>query len=308
MTAEESGEMPGVGELEPIEGDLAVLATVQWLPIDAIDRCLRRIDEAAPPLRAIVALAAEGESLSDGEARLFCRGLYILAGARDSEAFQPLLRLLRLPEAKLDELLGDLLTEAMARIIASVFDGDADALFALISDSSVDPVARSAALSAASFLTWQGRIGRDRMMHFLECFHADKPAEDLDVVWESWMLAVALLGLRDLAPLVHSSFADGRISEWFMSRSEFDDLLIEAEQEPDDGARFAEYDIGYIEDVVDALTWSDGGDIDEDALESRYLWTPSEPVRNPLRHVGRNDPCPCGSGLKFKRCCLSRQQ
>ncbi len=25
---------------------------------------------------------------------------------------------------------------------------------------------------------------------------------------------------------------------------------------------------------------------------------------NPHRHVGRNDPCPCGSGKKFKKCCL----
>jgi uncharacterized protein YecA (UPF0149 family) len=25
--------------------------------------------------------------------------------------------------------------------------------------------------------------------------------------------------------------------------------------------------------------------------------------RKPAR-VGRNDPCPCGSGLKFKRCCM----
>lgn len=24
---------------------------------------------------------------------------------------------------------------------------------------------------------------------------------------------------------------------------------------------------------------------------------------NPTQHVGRNDPCPCGSGQKFKRCC-----
>jgi SEC-C motif len=24
--------------------------------------------------------------------------------------------------------------------------------------------------------------------------------------------------------------------------------------------------------------------------------------------IGRNDPCPCGSGLKFKRCCLKREQ
>ena len=28
-----------------------------------------------------------------------------------------------------------------------------------------------------------------------------------------------------------------------------------------------------------------------------------EPVVNPDRKVGRNSPCPCGSGKKFKKCC-----
>jgi hypothetical protein len=27
-----------------------------------------------------------------------------------------------------------------------------------------------------------------------------------------------------------------------------------------------------------------------------------------VSQVGRNDPCPCGSGLKFKRCCLNKEQ
>ncbi|PJC67711.1 MAG: YecA family protein, partial [Zetaproteobacteria bacterium CG_4_8_14_3_um_filter_59_5] len=26
-------------------------------------------------------------------------------------------------------------------------------------------------------------------------------------------------------------------------------------------------------------------------------------VRRELAKVGRNDPCPCGSGKKFKKCC-----
>ena len=30
----------------------------------------------------------------------------------------------------------------------------------------------------------------------------------------------------------------------------------------------------------------------------------AERALNPFRGVGRNDPCPCGSGKKFKRCCL----
>ena len=35
------------------------------------------------------------------------------------------------------------------------------------------------------------------------------------------------------------------------------------------------------------------GDIKDDAL----------PVKRPGPKVGRNDPCPCGSGRKFKKCC-----
>ncbi|HHX50949.1 MAG TPA: hypothetical protein GX711_05890, partial [Clostridia bacterium] len=29
---------------------------------------------------------------------------------------------------------------------------------------------------------------------------------------------------------------------------------------------------------------------------------PRQPVRK-AREVGRNDPCPCGSGKKYKKCC-----
>ncbi|MFH1362381.1 MAG: SEC-C metal-binding domain-containing protein, partial [bacterium] len=31
------------------------------------------------------------------------------------------------------------------------------------------------------------------------------------------------------------------------------------------------------------------------------------PVKSKIK-VGRNDPCPCGSGKKYKKCCLSREK
>jgi preprotein translocase subunit SecA len=34
--------------------------------------------------------------------------------------------------------------------------------------------------------------------------------------------------------------------------------------------------------------------------------TKKEPVRNTGRKVGRNDPCPCGSGKKFKACHMNK--
>jgi len=30
-------------------------------------------------------------------------------------------------------------------------------------------------------------------------------------------------------------------------------------------------------------------------------------ARNPAK-IGRNEPCPCGSGKKFKKCCLIKQE
>ncbi len=31
-----------------------------------------------------------------------------------------------------------------------------------------------------------------------------------------------------------------------------------------------------------------------------------EPIRNMEPKVGRNDPCPCGSGKKYKQCCMRK--
>jgi preprotein translocase subunit SecA len=32
-------------------------------------------------------------------------------------------------------------------------------------------------------------------------------------------------------------------------------------------------------------------------------WEPVQTVRRATAKVGRNDPCPCGSGKKYKKCC-----
>jgi len=29
----------------------------------------------------------------------------------------------------------------------------------------------------------------------------------------------------------------------------------------------------------------------------------SKVLKKKLKNIGRNDPCPCGNGEKFKRCC-----
>jgi uncharacterized protein len=305
--------MPDGDGLGPIENHLQALATERRLPRHAIVTCLIKIGLAAPALRAVLVRAADGEALSDDESTLLFRGLYILAGARDTEACRPLLRLLRRPEADLDHLFGDGVTEGFSRIITGVFDGDVDALFDLIVDRSVGQFVREELFDAAAFLTWKGVIARDRMRALLEKFDEERLADDDDEAWVGWLKSIALLGFRDMAPLVYRSLEEGRAPAWVIARKNFDDMLAEAEAQPDDAERFGEFRIGYIDDVIDALEWSDHPEFDKpskglfDGADIGKVWRLSEPVRNPLRHVGRNDPCPCGSGKKAKKCCLTNK-
>jgi hypothetical protein len=312
MKKEELESLLGRGEevsdLGPIEGYLDALATEAPLPDFAIAVCTARIEEAAPALRAILVRAADGDDLSEDEAMLLFRGLHILGGVRDRQVCRPLLRLLRRPIDDIDHLLGDTVTVSLARIVAGVFDGDVDALFGLIAERSLDGYIRGALLGAATFLAWDGRIDHDRMQQFLADFYALRLAEDDDYVWIGWLEAIALLGLRVLAPLVHSAWNEGRIPEGALDRSDFDNDLADAERAPGDAGRFERADLGYISDALESLEWSRGRESEADQQDQDRFRTdivnPIAPFINPMRNVGRNDPCPCGSGKKAKKCCL----
>lgn len=308
----------GTGEVDvgPIEDQLFLLATERRLPDLAVAQCAIRIEESAPALLDVLERAARAEPLTEEDETLLFRGLYILGGGQQTQAFQPLLRLLRRPANEVDDLLGDLVTEDLSRIAAGAFDGDADALFGIIADASGDQYVRDALFGAVTFLTWNGGIKREQTQGFLVRFFEDRLAEPDDEAWTGWLEAIALLGLRELVPLVDDAWKQGFIPDFSYSRNEFDRDLLDAEQRPQEMERFTERRLGLIEDTLEALEWTGfvpDGDLqdDEDPFTGEPLdvrdWMPMEPVRNPMRNVGRNDPCPCGSGKKAKKCCLARK-
>ena len=170
--------------------------------------------------------------------------------------------------------------------MASVFDGDAEALFDMIGDAAVDEFVRDALWCAAVTLTRRGRIAADAMAHFLVRFDDERLAPSPDMAWYGWLQAIADLGLVELAPRVVPLWRDGRLPENILEPEDFEaDLAAAVAGHPD---RQRE---GLIDDIAADLAWVD------------WRGTP-EPVINPMRHVGRNDPCPCGSGRKAKKCCL----
>jgi uncharacterized protein len=277
------------------------------VPDLALALALLQPDRIADATLRVIEAAAWGEALSRRDENLLFWGIHVLGAARQERAFRPLMRLLRLSSDRLDELLGDAMTETLPRIVAGAFDGDAQELMAVIADPSLDDSLRWQLFGALAFLTQVGRINRTETIRFLHRFDDERLAVEGDIAWEGWAEAIALLGLREMAERLDAALRDGRVTEEISGREWFEEMLRRAEAGPEDLTRFTDERLGYIEDLLAELDWvPHPDDVDEDlGLESASLDVDvPEPAINPVRHVGRNDPCPCGSGKKFKKCCL----
>ena len=283
---------------DPIERILEVIATQYDTPDAGMRACVRRIEEARPALLDVLSRAAAHGLRRQQDRTLLFRGLHIMGVARVTAACQPLLRLLRRPADEVEDTLGDSLTETLPKIVAGVFDGDSPALFAAIADRRIDEAARWSLLTASTFLTWEKRIDLEATKAFLHRFGTERLAPAHDAAWIGWGESVALLGLADLAPAVEAVWAT--FPKQLADLRFFRETLADAQMEPGDPGRFEANNGGYLDDIVDALAWTrprdDGTAYVRDDLALK-------PVHNPLRHIGRNDPCPCGSGRKFKKCC-----
>ena len=277
--------------LAPIQQHIDALSAGVGYPRDAVAACLARPEQATRPLRALLQRAARGTPSSEAEAAQLFLGLHILAKLRDTQTFLPLMRLLRRPFKEVDDLIGDGVTTTLPLIIASVFDGDEEALFEIIADASFDGLMRDAVWRAATYLTFAGEIERERTRAFILRFDAERLAPKGDMAWVGWLGAIAYLGFGDIAASIGAIWIDQRLPPEAMTRRRFDADLAAALRTPDDANRFSP-DMGMIDDIEVALSWAD--------------WDgPPAPIVNAMRNVGRNDACPCGSGRKAKKCCLA---
>lgn len=290
------GDIPlgPVGRASLIEA----LSTARDLPVEALDEAVHSPGKIAGAVLEAAQKAAEGRELGEQEANLLFWGLHVMAQNRDTRLFRPLLRIATGEFETVAHLLGDAVPATLPRIAASTFDGDTDALEAAITNPQADEFVRWSLFGAYAYLVFDGRIPHERAHDFLVRFDKERPARAGDAAWTGWEQAIALLGFSDLTPLVEAARADARLledddPEWFAL------TLAEAEASPESPERFHDQDFGYVEDVIGELAAA----LDDPEGEDEA----SEPARNPNRDVGRNDPCPCGSGKKYKKCCLEAE-
>jgi hypothetical protein len=306
-----------------LEAIRSAIATGQPPSDDALRAAVGHVDTLAPAVIALVEKAAEGGELAPHEGELMFYGLPVLAAARYLPLYQPLMRLLRdLPNDTLELLLGDSLIDLVPRTALTVFDGDPGPLVAVLEDRSRNGDLRSALFEVLARLTLQGAVARELAVSLIDRFDRDGLAEDFDPAWDGWQDAILALGLSDMAARVRASWTSDRNPRLDFEQREWEELLSEALAAPDDPARRFEWTVLPIDDPAEAIAdydrawseaeddlagedWADDDWADDDWADDEtepFVPAPSPPERWGSK-VGRNEPCPCGSGRKYKRCC-----
>src|SRR5690349_2101164 len=284
------------------------------LPREAMRWALDRWDEAAPGLLGVLERYADGTDRSEDAVGAVFFILHLAAERRETRAFAPLCRLLKDAEAS-EEVLGDGVTTSLKGILIGTYDGDLEALKGVIEADGADEYARAGALAVLAYLAAIGRVAREEAEAYLLRLHDALRPRHESFVWYGWTWAVALLGLEAMADVVQQAFGRGLIDPMVTTYDVFREDLGRTLADPERMAGFRYDRIAPLEDAVGELSrwyaFSDAAKRDrtrqpQAAREVATLEPPQGPAVNPDKHIGRNDPCPCGSGKTSKKCCLPR--
>jgi hypothetical protein len=252
---------------------------------------------------------------------------YLLAQFRDKRAYRPLTEILAAPGDTADELFGDTITERMDNILASVYDGDPEPIKRLIEGEDVDEFVRGSAVETFMVLTHTGQMPRQEVVDYYRELFRGKLRRENHQVWNALACAVADLPAPELVEDLRQAFKDDLVDLSYAHLATLErDALVPFEKK-DDWKR--EKLTSLVSDAVTEMSWwaaFDADDRPKRSVSHEELIEPGLPLfpieRDELADpapetspgagirlgpkIGRNDPCPCGSGKKYKKCCLGR--
>ena len=249
--------------------------------------------------------------INDDNTDLLLPAVHLLAQFREIRAFQPLLSLMKkLHGEDLDRVFGDTITEGISRSLASVCDGNITAIQALAENSEVDRFVRSSAFYSLVTLACQGVMPRDELKDYCRELLEGKLQYEGEYLRVCLTEVCLMMGFLDLKDTILGCFKRWPKMSKYIRQEEMDEIFLSDEHSDE---RELSFHRDYITDAIAELEKWDTlyDDIANQIDEDEFGFIPSlggyDTVETFVREfpkTGRNDPCHCGSGKKYKKCCM----
>ncbi|MDJ0703419.1 MAG: DUF1186 domain-containing protein [Leptolyngbyaceae cyanobacterium MO_188.B28] len=148
--------------------------------------------------------------------------LHLLAQFRETKAYPLIVDFFSIPGRITQDVTGDLITEDLPRILASVQDGDLNPIKGLIENIEVNEYVRGSALRSLLVLAAQGVIPREQVCQYCQDLFP-KFERDGSFWWTDLVIYSARLCPTDeLLKLIEEAFEEELVDEFFVGRGDIE--------------------------------------------------------------------------------------
>jgi len=279
-------------------------------PRAALEQAVAHQEEITPHLLKILERVADDpDEFLDQQDFSYLYALHLLAQFREKKAYPLVIRIASLPKVTVDDLLGDTITEGLPKIIASVCDGDTSLITQLAENTEAEEFVRGSAFRSLTALVASGDKSREEVMsYFSRLFdeYLEKGKSEEEVSEETVTVLTDLTSCatdiypEEILDKIKEAFERGLIDEFVLDLDYVEEKMAMGKE-----AVLAELHedkhLQLMEDTIKEMKW--WAWYQEPAKKAKPAdLPPYRPYTPPPVKIGRNDPCPCGSGKKYKKC------
>jgi hypothetical protein len=231
---------------------------------------------------------------------------YLLAQFREKEAYPLIYQILTQKDIGEDDSFGDFVTEDLQRVLASVSNGDTSLINKLIEDDAVYEYVRSAGIDAWVTLYQNGDKSREEIIDYFG-YLLRQPTEPQSYIRASMVCGCLDIKAKELLPEIKENFDNDLVDESIIDWKFAEEGILEKNDYVDYNTH--KYITDAIGELGDWLIFDDEEDMPEKTTSPaipKFAWQEqSGTYIRPTPKVGKNEPCPCGSGRKYKKCCMN---
>jgi hypothetical protein len=287
-----------------IEGILTALTTFETghFPRAALEAAIAQREAITPELLRVLEEIKQDRLerlLTESGYMLPLYALYLLAQFRETRAYPLMVDIFAIPGEDVHDAFGDLVTESLNRILASVSGGDVSGLHRLIEDPQVNEYVRSAAMRALVVLVAQDVLSRDEVIAYFRYLFHEGLEREYSFAWDALVSVSSDLYPEELMADIEQLFAAGMIDEMHIDRAWVRECMASGKEQVLAKLKTDKRQT-FIDDTIANLEW---WYCFQPPKPRRPIVHPASPEFKPQQKIGRNDPCPCGSGKKYKQCC-----
>jgi hypothetical protein len=283
---------------------------------DAVETAIAQREEVAPELLRVLEETVDRaeEFAGDGGYMAHLYAMFLLAQFREARAYPLMVRFALLPSDLLDDLCGDFVTDTLGRVLASVCGSDVEGIKSIIEDEKADEWARGAALESLVTLVATGKKSREEIVSYFASLFRGKLERRPSNVWDELANSSCDLWPGELLADIEQAYAEDLIDEQCIELDDVqrdfakgkDELLADLAQNPhhhlvnDTVKEFGRWACFQPKKARPDIRTTKGLPKPAPKLPVGFVpvWTIATP------RAERNEPCPCGSGKKYKKCCL----